>query len=108
MYVNQSNSYRKDLSWVLFDNQVQERHQVKDNSPAYPFLQLIQQFQVATKSTSPYMTKVFHTWSNGRFIKKQSKLRRKKLYRKNQGSSFLGGSFTNKDNVTVPIQFRRQ
>ena len=34
----------------------------RTNSPTYPFLQLIQQFQVATRSTSPDMTAVFHTW----------------------------------------------
>ena len=40
----------------------------KTNSPAYPFLQLIQQFQVATRSTSPDMATVLHTWLYGRFI----------------------------------------
>ena len=40
----------------------------KANSPAYPFLELIQQFQVATRSTSPYMNTVFHAWPYGRFI----------------------------------------
>ena len=30
---------------------------------------------------------------------------RKKLYRMNQGSNFLGGSFSNRDNARSPIQF---
>ena len=35
-------------------------------------------------------------------------LRGKKLYRTNQGSNFLGGSFSNGDNARAPIQFRRE
>ena len=38
----------------------------------------------------------------------QSNLRRKKLYRMNQGSNFLGGSFSNRDNVKASIQFRTE
>ena len=38
----------------------------------------------------------------------QSNLRRKKLHRTNQDSNFLGGSFSNRDNVRVPIQFIRE
>ena len=80
----------------------------RTNSPTYPFLWLIHQFQVANRSTSPDMTTVFHTWLYGKFIEIQSNLRRKKLYRTNQGSNFLGGSFSNRDNVRAPIQFRRK
>ena len=54
------------------------------------------------------MTTVFHAWPYGRFIEIQSKFRRKKLHRTNEGSNFLGGSFSNRDNVRVPIQFRRK
>ena len=80
----------------------------RTNSPVYLFLRLIQQFQVATRSTSPDMKAVFHIWLYGRFIEMQRNLRRKKLHRTNQGSNFLGGSFSNRDNVRVPIQFRRE
>ena len=80
----------------------------RTNSPAYLFLQLIQQFQVATTSTSLDMTTVFHTWLYGRFIEILSNLRGKKLHRTTQGSNFLGGSFSNRDNVRAPIQFRRE
>ena len=45
------------------------------------------------------MTTVFHVWLNGRFIEIESNLRRKKLYRINQGYNFLGGNFNNRDNV---------
>ena len=54
------------------------------------------------------MTTVFHVWPYGRFIEIQSNLRRKKLHRTNQGSNFLGGSFSNTDNVRAPIQFKRE
>ena len=50
------------------------------------------------------MTTVFHAWSYGRFIEKQSNFRRKKLHRMNQDSNFLGGSFRNRDNLRAPIQ----
>ena len=47
------------------------------------------------------MTAVFHARLYGRFIEIQRNLRRKKLHRTNQGSNFLGGSFSNRDNVRV-------
>ena len=62
----------------------------------------------ATRSTNPDMTTVFYTWPYGRFIEIQSNFRRKNLYRRNQGSNFLGISFSNRDNVRAPIQFRRE
>ena len=54
------------------------------------------------------MTTVFHTWPYGRFIEIQSNFRRKKLRRMNQGSNFLGDSFSNRDNLSTPIQIRRE
>ena len=54
------------------------------------------------------MTTVFHTWMDSRFIEIQSNLRRKKLCKTNQGSNFFGRSFSNRDNVRTPIQFRRE
>ena len=52
------------------------------------------------------MATVLHAWRYGRFIEIQNNNRRKKLHRTNQGSYFLGGSFSNRDNVRAPIQFR--
>ena len=60
------------------------------------------------RSTNSDMTTVFHKWPYGRLTEIQSNLRRKRLHRTNQGSNFLGGSFSNRDNVRVPIQFRRE
>ena len=101
MNIYQSNTYRKDLSWLHFNDQlrVQERHQVKEQNPAYPFFQLIQQFQVATRRNTPDITTVFHTRPYGRFIEIQSNFTRKKLHRTNQGSNFLGCIFNNRDNA---------
>ena len=53
------------------------------------------------------MTTVLYAWPYGGFIEILSNLKRKKLHRKNQHSNFLRGSFSNKDNITAPIQFRR-
>ena len=54
------------------------------------------------------ITALLHAWAYGRFIEIQRNLRRKKLHRTNQGSNFLGGSFSNRDNVRVPIQFKEE
>ena len=78
------------------------------NSPTYPFMQLVQHIQVATRSINPTMTTVFQVRSYGRFVERKSKVRRKKLHRINQGSNFPRGSFGSADNVRVSIQFRRR
>ena len=54
------------------------------------------------------MTTVFHTWVYDGFIEIQSNLRRKKIHRTNYGSNFLGGCFSNRDNVKASIQLRRE
>ena len=54
------------------------------------------------------MTTIFRARSYGRFMNVQSNLRRKKNHRMNQGSNFLGRSFSNRDNARVPMQFRRE
>ena len=59
-------------------------------------------------NNSTDMTTVFGTWSYGSFIKVKSSLRRKKVHRMNQGSHFLKSSFSNRDSVRAPIQFRRE
>ena len=101
MNIYQSNTYRKDLSWLHFDD-VPRVQEMKDQqsyisvNPAIP----------SSRSTSPNMTAVFQ---HGRITyRDKSNLRRKKLHRTNQGSDFLRGSFSNRDNVRSPIQFRRE
>ena len=58
--------------------------------------------------TSPDMTTVFHAWLYGRFTEIQGNLGRMKPHRTNGGSNFFGGSFSNRDTVRAPIQFRRE
>ena len=110
MNIYQNNTHRKDLSWLHFGDEpkVQERHQLKDQQSctcafvAYPTI------SIATRSTSPYMTIVFYAWLYRKFIEIQSSLRRKKLHKTNQSSTCLGGSFSNRNNVRAPIQFKRE
>ena len=110
MNIYQGNTYRKDLSWLHFNDEsrVQERQQVKDQlsykSVAVGYLK----FQVAYRSTSLDMTTVFHASPYGRFIEVQSNPWRKKRHRINQGSNFLGSNFSNTDNVRAATQFRRE
>ena len=52
------------------------------------------------------MTAVFHTSLYG--IEIQSNSRRNKLHRTNQGSNFLGDSFSGRENVKALIQFSRE
>ena len=59
-------------------------------------------------NNSPDMSTIFRALPYGRFIEIQSNLRIKKLLRTNHGFNFLGGSFSNRDNVRAPIQFRRE
>ena len=80
----------------------------RTNSPEYLFFYLIQNLEVATCSTSPDMKAVFHTWPYGRFLEINSNLERKKFLRTNQGSNFSQGSFSNRDNATALIKFRRE
>ena len=88
-----SNNYRKDL------------RKGRTKTPV-TFSSLIQHFQVTVSNTSPHMTTLFHARLSGRFKEIKGNLRRKKLHKVNHVSSFFGGSFSNRDKVTLPIQFR--
>ena len=80
----------------------------RTNSPAYIFLKLIKQFQVATRSTCSDMTRIYHAWPYGRFIEIKSNLRGKKFHTTTLSSNFLGGNLSNRDNVRAPIKFKRE
>ena len=89
MNIYQNNTYKEDFSVLHLNNEprVQEKQQEKTNHLAYPFLQPIQQFQVAARSTIPGMIAVFNAWSYGRFIEIQSNLRKQKIHRTNRNSN---------------------
>ena len=53
-------------------------------------------------SASPIMPTVFHARPYDRFMEIKSILRRKKLYRTNRGSNFLGGSFRAIETMSEP------
>ena len=54
------------------------------------------------------MTRIYHAWPYGRFIEIKSNLRGKKIHTTILRSNFLGGSFSNRDNVRAPIKFKRE
>ena len=54
------------------------------------------------------MTTAFHAGLYGYLIEVKSYLKIKKLHRMNQGNNVLRGSFNNRHNIRVPIQFRTE
>ena len=108
MNIYQSNANRKNLDWLHFDDEpgFQEGHLIKDQQWCIS-VPVIYVTYLTARSTSPHMT-VFEARPYGRFTEIQSNLRRKKLHKTNQGSSFLGCCFSNRNNVRAPIQFRRE
>ena len=110
MNIYHSNTYRKDLSWLHFDTElrVQEMQQVKDQQSCIFIFVAYPTISISNLELQPDVTTLFHARLYGRFIKIHSNLRRMKLHKMNQGSKFLGGSFSNRDNVRAPIQFRRE
>ena len=103
--IYQSNIYGKDLCWPHFDDEprAQEKQQVKDQQSCIFFFVAHLTIPSRTRGNSPDVTTVFDRWVYGRFIEKQSNLRRKKL-----SSNFFGASFSNRGNVSALIQFRRE
>ena len=54
------------------------------------------------------MTTILHVKQYGTFKEIKGDFGRKKLHRMNQGSNFLGGSFSNADNVKALLQVWRE
>ena len=108
MNIYQSNTYRKDLNWINFDNEprVQEREKVKDQQSWISIF--VAYLTISSRISCPDMTAVFHAWPYDKFIEIQSQFRRKKLHKTNQGANFLGLSLRNRDNIRAPIQIRRE
>ena len=108
--IYQNNTYRNNLNYLHFDNEprVQERQQMLDQQSYTPASIAYLTYQVAARSTTPDMAIVFHARLYDKFIEIKSNHRRKKLHRKNQGSNFVGGCFSDRDIVRPPIQFRRK
>ena len=93
------------LSWLHFNYEwwVQEiSHTIIVTHTRFFSLSSISKQQLE----APPRTKLFHGRPHGRYIGIKSNHKRKKLHRKNQGSSFLWDNFSNIDNT--PNQFRRE
>ena len=110
MNIYQSNTYRKDFSCLHFNDEprVQEKQLVKDQQSCIFVFVVYLKILSSNKGTSPDMATVFHAWPYCRFIEILSNLRRKKLLKRNQGSNFLEGNFSNSNNVRALIQPRKE
>ena len=108
MKIYQSNTYRKDLSWLHFDNELRVIESEGPTVLHIRFCGLSNNSKQQLGGTCPEVTTVVQAWVYGRFIEIPSNLRRKKLRRTNQGFNFLGGSFSNRNTVSALIQFRRE
>ena len=54
------------------------------------------------------MATVFHGTACDQLIRIKSTQKRKTFHRMNHGSNFIRGSFTSRDSMRIPIQFRRK
>ena len=109
MNIYHINICKNNCSWLYFDNEqrVQERQQVR-NQQSYISVFVAYMFPDRDQDYHPHILTVFQERLYGRFIEIQSNLRRKKLCKMNQRSNFLGGNFSNGDNVRASLQFRRE
>ena len=82
-------SYRKDLSWLHFydDLRVDERQQVLDLA------------HLVARNSTPDMTTVFHAKLYGRFIEIESKFKKKRLLGTNPVFQFLRDFLNNENKV---------
>ena len=79
--------------------------EAKNEGPTVPHIYFcnFSNLPSSSKEHRPGMTAIFHIRLYGRFIEIKSNLKRKKLYRKNHYSNFLGGSLTNRDTGRDPM-----
>ena len=103
MNIYESNTYRRDLSWLHIDDEprVQERQHVKDPQSFISVFVAYLTIPSNNKEHQPDKATVFSAWSYHKFTEMQSNLGRKKLDRANQGPNFLGGSFSIGDNLRL-------
>ena len=103
MNIYKSNSYRKDLNWLHFNNETGSKEAASERLTVLHmhFCSWSNNFKWQLGAPG----KTWQQYSMHGHIEIQSNLRRKKHHRTNQGSNFFGGSFSNRYNVTAPIQF---
>ena len=100
-------TYTKDISWPHFDNEprVQKKQQVENQQSCIliclTILSSNQGHQPRCDNSIPHMG----IWQIYRDTEQPQE---KKTSQDKLSSNFLGGSFSNRDNIGTPIQFRRQ
>ena len=94
---------KNDVHWPHYKYEPRVSRKLASVGPTvlHTFLWLIQHIPVAIRNLSPGKTRVKPARQDG--LETKSKLRREKLHRTNQGSSF-----SNRDNVVNPDQFRKE
>ena len=104
-----TNTYRKDFRWLYFDSEtrIQKKQQMKGQQSRIPVSVAYPTYQISNCEHWPRHDNIFHRRLCGRFIEIKSNFGRKKLHKTNNGSIFLRGSFSNRDNVRAPIQHRK-
>ena len=95
------NTYEIDFRWLHFNEElrVQEKPRVKEEQ--FSISIFVTYRTIPIRGISPEIATIY--LSRSRATSGQ-----KKIHRTNQGSNFLGGSFSNRDNAGVPIQLRRE
>ena len=102
------------LDILPFRPQIKGKHSIDREFPSLAVCNLVTSMngdrKIMQSVNMTTVTTVFNGMPYCRFIEiqEQRNLKRKKCYKKNQDSNFLGGSFSNRGNVRVPIQFRRK
>ena len=109
MNIYQSNTYKKDLSWVHFhdESRAQERQQVKEQQP---YIYIFVVYLRVPSSSKEHQLKHDNSipckdvW----WIYRDTEHSQKETSWNKFVSNFLGGNFSNRDNVRAPIQFRKE
>ena len=88
MNICQGNTYRKDLTWLHFNNKPAGSKEATSEGSTVLHIHFCSLSNNSKKQLGiPAQTWLFHAWSYDRFTEIQSNLRRKKLHRTNQGSN---------------------
>ena len=106
--IYQSNTYRKDLSWLHFTNEprVEEKHQVKESCIfIFAAPSSCKEHQNRRDNSIPYMDV---WWIYRDTEQTPEKATSQNKLRTNLGPNFHEGSFSNRDNVPAAIKFTRE
>ena len=110
MNIYQSNTYRKYLSWLHFDDEtrVHNGRQLKDQNFYISVSVVYLTFTSSSKEHPPRLDNSIPWTFVWYLLGTKDYPRRKKLHRNSQGTNFLRDGISNRVNVRAPIQFRRK